>query len=100
MSATNKRGQGIDGSTIAMMVTVAAAFVLLGSVWAAVALGSQLDGVNQGRTADPSEVFFAVLRGTVTWQASDTCIRAVLAAVMGTGQAPGQAKVWHSGTAM
>jgi len=38
MSATNKRGQGIDGSTIA--------------------LGSQLEGVNEGRTADPFEVFF------------------------------------------
>src|SRR3546814_1146040 len=82
MSATNKRGQGIDGSTIAMLVTVVAAFVLLGSVWAAVALGSQLDGVNQGRTADPFEVFFGVLRGTVTWPASATWILAVLGVVM------------------
>lgn len=74
MSATNKRGQGVDGSTIALLVAVIAAFVVLGSVWGAVAFGSQLDGVNEGRTSDPFEVFFGVIRGTVTWPGSATGI--------------------------
>ena len=74
MSATNKRGQGIDGSTIALLIAVVSAFVLLGSIWGAVALGSQLDGVNEGNTSDPFEVFFGVIRGTVTWPASTTWI--------------------------
>lgn len=82
MSATNRRGQGVDGSTIVLLVTVIAAFVALGSVWAAVAFGSQLEGVNQGRTADPFDVFFGVLRGTVIWPRSATWIlAAILAAV-------------------
>lgn len=78
MSATNKRVQGIDGSTIALLVTVVAAFVLLGSLWGSVALGSQLEGVNEGRTADPFEVFFGVLRGTVLWPAAATWILAAI----------------------
>lgn len=82
MSATNKRGQGIDGSTIALLIAVVAAFAVLGSVWGAVALGSQLEGVNEGRTADPFEVFFGVLRGTVLWPAAATWILAVILAIV------------------
>lgn len=82
MSATNKRGQGVEGSTIALLVTVIAVFVMLGAVWGAVAWGSQLDGVNAGQTGDPFEVFFGVLRGTVTWPASSTWLLAAIGAVV------------------
>ncbi|MDT3318131.1 TraM recognition domain-containing protein [Microbacterium sp. KSW4-11] len=78
MSATNKRGQGVDGSTIALLITLVTVFLVLGVVWGAVALGSQLDGVNEGQTSDPFEVFFGVLRGKVVWPASATWIVAVL----------------------
>ena len=78
MSATNKRSQGVDGSTIALLITVVTVFLVLGVVWGAVALGSQLDGVNEGQTSDPFEVFFGVLRGKVVWPASATWIVAVL----------------------
>ena len=78
MSATNKRSQGVDGSTIALLIAVVTVFLVLGVVWGAVALGSQLDGVNEGQTSDPFEVFFGVLRGKVVWPASATWIVAVL----------------------
>lgn len=78
MSATNKRGQGVDGSTIALLITLVTVFLVLGVVWGAVALGSQLDGVNEGQTSDPFEVFFGVLRGKVVWPASATWIVTVL----------------------
>lgn len=81
MSATNKRGQGVDGSTIALLIAVVTVFLVLGVVWGAVALGSQLDGVNEGKTSDPFEVFFGVLRGKVVWPASATWIVAVLGSV-------------------
>ncbi len=84
MSATNKRGQGVDGSTIALLIAVIAVLVILGSVWVAVALGSQLDGVNEGRTSDPFEVFFGVIRGTVTWPGSATGILAAILVVIAT----------------
>ncbi len=83
MSATNRHGQGVDGSTIAALTAMIAAFVAVGSVWAAVALGSRLDGLNAGRTRDPFQVFFGVLRGTVTWPTSATWIlTAILATVV------------------
>ena len=83
MSATNKHGQGVDGSTIGALAAVTAAFVAVGSVWAAVALGSRLDGTNAGRTGDPFRVFFGVLRGTITWPSSATWIlTAILTAVV------------------
>lgn len=78
MSATNKRSQGVDGSTIALLITLVIAFLVLGVVWGAVALGSHLDGVNEGQTSDPFKVFFGVLRGTVVWPASATWIVTVL----------------------
>ena len=78
MSATNRRGQGVDGSTIAALVAVLAVFAIVGSVWAAVAIGSRLDGVNAGRTGDPFEVFFGVLRGRITWPGSATWILAAI----------------------
>ncbi len=78
MSATNKQSQGVDGSTIALLITVTTVFLVLGVVWGAVALGSQLDGVNEGQTSDPFEVFFGILRGKVVWPASATWIVAVL----------------------
>jgi hypothetical protein len=83
MSATNKRGQGVDGSSIALLVAVLAVFIVLGSVWGAVALGSRLDGVNKGRVGDPFEVFFGVLRGTVTWPAAATWLLAAIVVVVG-----------------
>ncbi|MFI8634234.1 type IV secretory system conjugative DNA transfer family protein [Microbacterium sp. NPDC077663] len=82
MSATNKRGQGVDGSTIALLIAVVTVFLVLGVVWGAVALGSQLDGVNEGQTSDPFEVFFGVLRGKLVWPASATWIMAVLGSVV------------------
>jgi type IV secretory pathway TraG/TraD family ATPase VirD4 len=86
VSATSKRSQGVDGSTIALLITVVTVFLGLGVVWGAVALGSQLDGVNEGQTSDPFEVFFGVLRGKVVWPASATWIVAVLgAAVLALG---------------
>ncbi len=63
---------------LALQIAVVTVFLVLGVVWGAVALGSQLDGVNEGQTADPLEVFFGVLRGKVVWPASATWIVAVL----------------------
>ena len=83
MSATNKRGQGgLDGSTIALAVGVGVALVVLGTVWGAVALGSQLDGVNAGATGDPFEVFFGLIRGNVVWPPSATWMIVVLLVVV------------------
>ncbi|MFL2002057.1 type IV secretory system conjugative DNA transfer family protein [Microbacterium sp. A1-JK] len=82
MSATNKRGQGIEPGAIALLVAVLLVLAVLGSTWAAVALGSQLDGLNEGGTSDPYEVFFGVIRGTVVWPPSATWILLGLVAVV------------------
>lgn len=82
MSATNKRGQGIEPGTVALLVAVLLVVAVLGSTWAAVALGSRLDGLNEGQTSDPYEVFFGVLRGTVVWPPSATWILLGLGAVV------------------
>ncbi len=37
MSATNKQSQGVDGATIALLITVTTVFLVLGVVWGAVA---------------------------------------------------------------
>lgn len=88
MSATNKRGQGgLDGSTIALAVGVGVAIVVLGTVWGAVALGSQLDGVNAGATGDPFEVFFGLIRGKVIWPPSATWMIVVLLVVVAAAAA-------------
>lgn len=42
----------VDGHPL---ITVATVFLVLGVVWGAVALGSQLGGVNEGQTSDPFE---------------------------------------------
>lgn len=71
------------GGGAVLLAAVLAVFVVLGSVWGAVALGSRLEGVNKGRVGDPFEVFFGVLRGTVTWPAAATWILAAIVAVVG-----------------
>jgi type IV secretory pathway TraG/TraD family ATPase VirD4 len=82
VSATNRRGQGVEPSTLVLLVAVLLAFAVVGAVWAAVTVGSDIDGVNQGRTRDPFGVFFGVLSGKLVWPGPATGILTAIAAAV------------------
>jgi type IV secretory pathway TraG/TraD family ATPase VirD4 len=83
VSATNRRSQsGIDGQTSLLITALALVVVVLGSCWVAVTWGSRVGGVNPQLPVDPFELFFGVLRGTVTWPASATWILTAALAVV------------------
>lgn len=97
MSATSKRSGGFDAGTwagIAVLVLVGGGG---GIVWAAVALGSKIDGVNADLDSDPFAVVFGLIRGRVTWPTSATWILAAgllvivaLAVLIGVSAARGR----------
>ncbi|PPH95785.1 conjugal transfer protein, partial [Rathayibacter sp. AY1D1] len=59
-----------------------AAIAAIGIVWVAVAVGSKLDGVNEGLPSDPFEILSGLARGTVTWSSSATMIAAAAGGVI------------------
>ncbi|MCJ1697873.1 TraM recognition domain-containing protein [Rathayibacter caricis] len=76
MSLTNNRRRepgkaNNDGLMLGAALTAIAA---IGIVWVSVAVGSQLDGVNEGLPKDPFEIISGLARGTVTWSASATAV--------------------------
>ncbi|PPH38142.1 conjugal transfer protein [Rathayibacter sp. AY1E4] len=79
MSATanNRRREPGKANNDALMLGAAlVAIAAIGIVWVAVAVGSKLDGVNEGLPSDPFEILSGLARGTVTWSSSATMIAA------------------------
>ncbi|PPF38037.1 hypothetical protein [Rathayibacter sp. AY1A3] len=84
MSATANNRRHEPGKAIndALMLGAAlAAIAAIGIVWVAVAVGSQLDGVNEGLPSDPFDIISGLFRGRVVWSTSATMIAAAAAAV-------------------
>ncbi|MWV51535.1 TraM recognition domain-containing protein (plasmid) [Rathayibacter sp. VKM Ac-2803] len=85
MSATanNRRREpgkaGTDGLMLSAAVT---AIAVVGISWVSVAVGSKLDGVNEGLPSDPFEILSGLARGTVTWSSSATMIAAAAGGVI------------------
>lgn len=59
-------------STIALLVLLIVLFAVVGVLWAAIALGSQLSGVNPDLPTDPFEVLNGLRKGAVVWPAAAT----------------------------
>ncbi|NQX10410.1 type IV secretory system conjugative DNA transfer family protein [Microbacteriaceae bacterium VKM Ac-2855] len=77
MSATannRRREPGKANNDGLMLGGTLAAIAAIGIVWIAVAVGSKLDGVNEGLPSDPFEILSGLARGTVTWSAAATGI--------------------------
>ena len=72
--APNRRREPsrIEPSTVALLIGLIVVFLGLGSVWASVALGSRMDGVNPELPSDPFGIVFGLIRGRVEWPASGT----------------------------
>ncbi|PPG37876.1 type IV secretory system conjugative DNA transfer family protein [Rathayibacter sp. AY2B5] len=85
MSATanNRRREPGKANNDALMLGAAlVAIAAIGIVWVAVAVGSKLDGVNEGLPSDPFEILSGLARGTVTWSSSATMIAAAAGGVI------------------
>ncbi|PPH41243.1 hypothetical protein C5D09_16740, partial [Rathayibacter sp. AY1C9] len=85
MSATanNRRREPGKANNDALMLGAAlAAIAAIGIVWVAVAVGSKLDGVNEGLPSDPFEIISGLFRGQVVWSTSATMIAAAAVAVI------------------
>ncbi|WP_401001152.1 type IV secretory system conjugative DNA transfer family protein [Agromyces sp. GXQ0307] len=68
--------------TMALLVLLLFLFAVVGVLWAAVALGSQLSGVNPDLPADPFDLMDGLRRGTVVWPAAATWLAIVFGAVV------------------
>jgi type IV secretory pathway TraG/TraD family ATPase VirD4 len=85
MSATannRRREPGKAGNDALMLGAALTAIAAIGIVWVAVAVGSQLDGVNEGLPSDPFEIISGLFRGRVVWSTSATMIAAAAVAVI------------------
>ncbi|MCJ1675459.1 TraM recognition domain-containing protein [Rathayibacter sp. VKM Ac-2929] len=85
MSATannRRREPGKSGNDALMLGAALTAIAAIAIVWVAVAVGSQLDGVNEGLPSDPFEIISGLFRGRVVWSTSATMIAAAAVAVI------------------
>lgn len=83
MSQPNRKREpgALDGTTVAVGIILALLIAVVGVIWAAVALGSRLDGVNPDLTRNPLEVVFSLLRGRVVWPPSSTALAIVFSVI-------------------
>ncbi|MFH6681155.1 type IV secretory system conjugative DNA transfer family protein [Clavibacter michiganensis] len=82
-TANNRRREpGKGGNEGLMLGGAIVAFLLVGIVWISVAVGSKLDGVNEGLPNDPFEIISGLLRGRVVWSTSATMIAGTTGAVL------------------
>lgn len=84
MSQRNRRPEPgrSDPTTILVGVVVVVVVAVIGVLWAAVTIGSRLDGVNPNLTRNPFELLVGLARGRVDWPASATWLT-VLFGVIG-----------------
>jgi type IV secretory pathway TraG/TraD family ATPase VirD4 len=77
-----KREPGaLDGTTVAVGIILGLLIAVVGVIWAAVALGSRIDGVNPDLTRNPLEVVFGLIRARVVWPPSSTALAIVFGAI-------------------
>jgi len=82
-TANNRRREpGKGGNDTLMLGGAVLAFLTVGVVWISVAVGSKLDGVNEGLPNDPFEIISGLLRGEVAWSTSATMIAGTTGAVI------------------
>jgi len=67
-----------SAGTLALFALLVTAFAVVGVIWAAVAIGSQLDGVNPDLSRDPFAILAGLTKRTVAWPASATWLAAVI----------------------
>lgn len=85
VTANNRRREpGKAGNDALMLGGALAAIAVVGIVWVSVALGSQMDGVNEGLSKDPFEIISGLVRGTVTWSGSATAVALSAVGVIAT----------------
>lgn len=90
MSQSNRKREpgALDGTTVAVGIILGLLIAVVGVIWAAVALGSRIDGVNPDLTRNPLEVVFGLLRGRVVWPPASTALAivfSVIAVAIGAG---------------
>jgi type IV secretory pathway TraG/TraD family ATPase VirD4 len=71
-----------DATTVLVGIVVAIALGVVGVLWAAVTIGSHLDGVNPALTRNPLEVVFGLIRGRIVWPPSATWLTVVFGVVV------------------
>lgn len=99
MSQPNRRpepGRG-DSTTTFATVSLVLALVIVGVLWASVAIGSRLDDVNPALSDNPLEIVFGLIRGRVIWPMSATWLMVafsliVLAIAAGIGLLVGRGR--------
>lgn len=84
MSEPHRRREPGRLDATSLLVFIVAGVLVAGGavVWAAVAIGSSVDGVNAGLPTNPFEVIFGVLRGRIAWPASATLFAVLFGAVV------------------
>lgn len=70
------------GDGVLIWVFIGLAVVILGGTWAAMTLGSQIDGVNPDLPKDPFAILFGTIKGTYVWPVAATVIAIIGAAVV------------------
>lgn len=83
MSQPNRKREpgALDGTTVAVGIGLGLLVAVVGVIWAAVGLGSRIDGVNPDLTRNPLEVVFGLVRGRVVWPPSSTALVIVFGAI-------------------
>lgn len=83
MSQPNRKREpgALDGTTVAVGIILGLLIAVVGVIWAAVALGSRIDGVNPDLTRNPLEVVFGLIRARVVWPPSSTALAIVFGAI-------------------
>jgi len=71
-----------DATTVLVGVVAAIALGIVGVLWAAVTIGSRLDGLNPSLTRNPLEVLFGLIRGRISWPPSATWLTVVFAVIV------------------
>jgi len=85
VTANNRRREPGKANNDALMLGGAlAAIAAIGIVWVSVALGSEMDGVNEDLSKDPFEIISGLARGTVTWSGSATAVALAAVGVIAT----------------
>lgn len=84
MNEPNRRTEPgrFDATTILILVVVGIVGVALLVVWAAFAVGSQIDEINPELPGNPFDVLFGVLRGRFTWSTAILTLLAVFTVVV------------------
>lgn len=84
MSQPNRRPEPgrYDATTVLVGVVAAIALGIVGVLWAAVTIGSRLDGLNPSLTRNPLEVLFGLIRGRISWPPSATWLTVVFAVIV------------------